>query len=56
MCCCQSQEFDFPTRVLRMQDDNRQNRPITVLPLSLYDFMFTTLGSFVKRQCEQEPE
>lgn len=31
-----------------MQDDIPQNRPIKELPLSLYDFLFTPIGQFVK--------
>lgn len=53
---CQSPEFDSPTWVLMMHYDNRQNSPINDLPVSLYDFMFTPLTSFVKSQWEQEPD
>ena len=31
------------------------NCPISVLPLRLYSVLFTSLGSFVKSQCEHKP-
>ncbi len=44
-----------PEDALMMQDDSRQNWPINELPVSLYNLMFTALGSSVISQCEHEP-
>ncbi len=37
-----------------MQDDSRQNCPMSALPVSLYNYMFGALRWLVKSLCEHE--